>query len=211
MPSGTPPDLDLYAELEVASHASAETIGAAYRSLARRHHPDTGHHSSSSDERMRRLNVAFEWLGDASSRRLYDASRRQAPQSPPRAPKRKVPPPQPPPRLEYPSAGRIWFGKSVDLETLALSGRTGTFPPNHTVALLAHLSRPSRGETVYFALDFGFPATWPGGMLAAGSTLCAHVLPAAEMSIARGKVTVCVMDMGGNALATGTLTVDSNE
>jgi len=75
MPTGPIPDFDLYAELEVSPLASPETIGAAYRSLARRYHPDAHSASPISDERMRRLNVAYKWLADTASRQLYDESR----------------------------------------------------------------------------------------------------------------------------------------
>jgi len=89
-----------------------------------------------------------------------------------------------------------------------LPKRSSVFPPNHQVALIAHLSRPSRGEIVYFAIDFGFPATWPGARIPAGADLYAAVLPAAEMAMGSGDVTVTVKDLGGNDLATGTLRIE---
>ena len=65
------PPFDLYRELEVDPTASSETIGAAYRSLARRFHPDAG---APLDARMRRLNLAHEWLMDPVRRARYDAA-----------------------------------------------------------------------------------------------------------------------------------------
>lgn len=71
------PNFDLYGELEVASTASTETIEAAWRSLVKRHHPDvgSGRGASASDERIRRLNVAHDWLTDPERRARYDAER----------------------------------------------------------------------------------------------------------------------------------------
>ena len=65
------PPFDLYIELEVDPGATTETIEAAWRSLVRRHHPDAG----SSDERIKRLNLARDWLTDPERRRRYDADR----------------------------------------------------------------------------------------------------------------------------------------
>lgn len=61
---------------------------------------------------------------------------------------------------------------------------------------------------MYFAIDFGFPATWPGARIPAGADLYAAVLPAAEMAMGSGDVTVTVKDLGGNDLATGTLRIE---
>ncbi len=63
------PDFDLYAELEVHPGASPETIDAAWRSLVKRHHPDV---TAGPDERIRRLNVAHDWLSDPGRRARYD-------------------------------------------------------------------------------------------------------------------------------------------
>ena len=66
------PRYDLYAELEISRQASADEIEAAYRLLVKRHHPDV---SGSADEaRIKRLNLAREWLTDPDRRRRYDAS-----------------------------------------------------------------------------------------------------------------------------------------
>ncbi len=65
------PDFDLYAELEVSELASIETIQAAYRSLQLRNHPDRA--GAAAGERAVRLNIARDWLTDASRRAQYDA------------------------------------------------------------------------------------------------------------------------------------------
>jgi curved DNA-binding protein CbpA len=76
------PDFDLYSELEVAPTASTETIEAAYRSLARRNHPDVLSDRAGDPERMVRLNIAHEWLADPITRSLYDRDRRSTTRHP---------------------------------------------------------------------------------------------------------------------------------
>jgi len=69
------PRFDLYAELEVSPTASVEVIEAAFRSLVKRHHPDVaaaGGGASGDGDRIKRLNLAREWLTDAERRGRYD-------------------------------------------------------------------------------------------------------------------------------------------
>jgi S-DNA-T family DNA segregation ATPase FtsK/SpoIIIE len=70
------PDFDLYRELEVHEAASVETIEAAWRSLAKRNHPDTAPDRAAAAVRMARLNVARDWLTAPELRARYDAARR---------------------------------------------------------------------------------------------------------------------------------------
>jgi curved DNA-binding protein CbpA len=65
---------DLYEVLQVRRGAEPEVIRAAYRALARKHHPDFG----GSPERMAAINEAWAILGDPAQREAYDA-RPQAP------------------------------------------------------------------------------------------------------------------------------------
>ncbi|MEA2673739.1 MAG: molecular chaperone DnaJ, partial [Chloroflexota bacterium] len=74
------PDFDLYAELEVSRHASVEVIEAAYRVLAKRHHPDVS--QPDDDGRIKRLNLAHNWLVDPDRRRRYDNATQPAPSRP---------------------------------------------------------------------------------------------------------------------------------
>ena len=69
---------DLYKVLQVDPSANPLVIQAAYRALAQIHHPDV---SGDADE-MKRLNAAWEVLGDARKRRQYDIERagRHSPQ-----------------------------------------------------------------------------------------------------------------------------------
>ena len=73
----TIPTIDLYRELEVDPAASAETIDAAWKSLLKRHHPDVTSDAGAAHERVKRLNLAHEWLSDPERRALYDRSRRR--------------------------------------------------------------------------------------------------------------------------------------
>jgi curved DNA-binding protein CbpA len=61
--------IDLYEILQVDQHAEIDVIRAAYRTLARRYHPDFG----GSTRQMASLNEAWSVLGDAARRVAYDA------------------------------------------------------------------------------------------------------------------------------------------
>lgn len=65
-----------YEILEVAEGASQETITAAYRSLCKKYHPDTNGGLQEATQRLKRINEAYETLGDASKRRRYDEALR---------------------------------------------------------------------------------------------------------------------------------------
>jgi hypothetical protein len=71
---------DYYRELGVRRDATAEEIDRAYRSAARKRHPDGG----GSEEEMKSLNEAHDVLSDAETRRVYDKERQ--PVRPPNAP-----------------------------------------------------------------------------------------------------------------------------
>jgi hypothetical protein len=66
------PSLDLYRELEVDPSATPETIEAAWRSLVKRHHPDVARDRVAAVEKIKRLNLAHEWLADRRLREMYD-------------------------------------------------------------------------------------------------------------------------------------------
>ena len=62
-----------YATLGVRPDATAAEIREAYRSLARRHHPD---HESGAAATMAQINEAYRVLGEPARRAVYDASLR---------------------------------------------------------------------------------------------------------------------------------------
>jgi hypothetical protein len=72
----TIPTIDLYRELEVDPSAAPETIEAAWKSLMKRHHPDVSSETGAVLGRVKRLNLAHEWLTDPPRRAMYDRSRR---------------------------------------------------------------------------------------------------------------------------------------
>jgi curved DNA-binding protein CbpA len=61
---------DPYEVLGIAPSETRDTIRAAYRSLARRHHPDQGGDA----HRMTALNAAWDILKDPDRRAAYDAT-----------------------------------------------------------------------------------------------------------------------------------------
>jgi len=94
---------DLYAVLEVRPSATSAEIRAAFRRLARAHHPDLG---AASAARMIALNRAYAVLSDPEKRRRYDAQRQTAaaPSAPPpvrRSAPAEVAPEEPPWRLDF--------------------------------------------------------------------------------------------------------------
>src|SRR5690349_931532 len=83
MTRGPIPRFDLYEELEVSRSASAEVIDAAYRVLVKHYHPDVNGNGSGGNgngsrsngvdaERIKRLNVAHDWLSSPTRRARYD-------------------------------------------------------------------------------------------------------------------------------------------
>ena len=88
-------DVNLYAVLGVSPDASPDEIRGAYRRAARASHPDLHPGDASAAERFKRVQVAYEVLGDPVRRAQYDAP--PAPAA--AAPSTKVPPPAPEPPI----------------------------------------------------------------------------------------------------------------
>jgi curved DNA-binding protein len=62
---------DLYSILGVAKTADEDTIKKAYRKLAMKHHPDKSP-GKASEAKFKEINQAYDVLGDAKKRALYD-------------------------------------------------------------------------------------------------------------------------------------------
>lgn len=76
---------DFYDLLGVSSGAEPEVISAAYRALAKKHHPDVNRGPGAQD-RLAALNEAYEILRDPAARRAYDAAIRRGPATGPSSP-----------------------------------------------------------------------------------------------------------------------------
>ncbi|RKI38220.1 J domain-containing protein, partial [Corallococcus sp. AB049A] len=63
---------DYYQILGVPRTASADELKKAFRKLARQHHPDVNPGDKGAEEKFKRINTAFEVLGDPKKRALYD-------------------------------------------------------------------------------------------------------------------------------------------
>jgi DnaJ-class molecular chaperone len=63
---------DYYATLGVSRGASAEEIKKAYRTLARKHHPDLNPNDPKAKEKFQQVQTAFDVLSDPKKRELYD-------------------------------------------------------------------------------------------------------------------------------------------
>lgn len=62
----------LYDILGVAKGASADEIRKAYRTLARKHHPDVNPGDAKAEDTFKKVSAAYDVLGDADKRKAYD-------------------------------------------------------------------------------------------------------------------------------------------
>ena len=63
---------DYYAILGVSRTATEKEIKAAYRRLARQHHPDVNPGNKAAEARFKEINAAYEVLSDPDKRKKYD-------------------------------------------------------------------------------------------------------------------------------------------
>jgi molecular chaperone DnaJ len=66
------PAVDYYAALGVAKDASADDVKKAYRKLAKQYHPDSTGGDKVKESRFKDISNAYDVLGDAKKRKLYD-------------------------------------------------------------------------------------------------------------------------------------------
>lgn len=108
---------------------------------------------------------------------------------------------------DLPPSGTAWFGASFDPQTFVLSGRTSTVRLGQPIAVVGHLTRPSRDETLGFAIDLaGVQLSEPGERVSAGHDLVGVSIPGVEVFEA-GTLTVRIIDASGTTLAWGAITV----
>lgn len=65
---------DPYSVLGVSRQASADEIKAAFRRLAREHHPDRNPNDAAAERRFREVNEAYQVLSDPNRRARFDAT-----------------------------------------------------------------------------------------------------------------------------------------
>jgi curved DNA-binding protein CbpA len=75
-------EIDQYAVLGVVRTASQEEVRGAYRQAARSSHPDLHPNDASAAERFKRVQQAYEVLGDPVRRAAYDAATAPRPPEP---------------------------------------------------------------------------------------------------------------------------------
>ena len=68
-------DKDFYKILGVKKDASADEIKKAYRTLARKHHPDKNPDNAAAEARFKEVSEAYDVLSDPTSRKEYDEAR----------------------------------------------------------------------------------------------------------------------------------------
>lgn len=66
------PSVDYYKALGVAAEASADDIKRAYRKLAKQYHPDSTGGDKAKEARFKDVQNAYDVLGDANRKQLYD-------------------------------------------------------------------------------------------------------------------------------------------
>lgn len=71
-------DPDHYAVLGIPRDADEQAVRGAYRRLARQWHPDANPFEAEAADRFRRIQEAYDVLGDPEQRKAYDATGRAA-------------------------------------------------------------------------------------------------------------------------------------
>ena len=148
---------DPYTVLQVIPEAEPEVIQAAYRALARKHHPDVG----GSELQMAMLNAAWETLRDQGERARYDLDRKtaaaaQTTKAEPCGADQRTPVPTPSPR---PMSARARSGTVLDFGRYAgfSLGELAVQDRNY----LEWLARTSMGRRLQHEIEVLLTASLP--------------------------------------------------
>jgi len=107
------------------------------------------------------------------------------------------------PLENLPPVGTIWFGASFDATTFAITGQSTTFAQGDKLVMVAHFTRvvPS-GQGFNFVVD-----RTPIKAVTATADTDVYGLALTSALLPLGTHAFEVDDAGGNALASGTLTI----
>lgn len=72
-------DTDYYKVIGVKSTATQKEITSAYRTLARKYHPDANPDDPAAEEQFKKISAAYDVIGDEDRRKQYDQVRRMGP------------------------------------------------------------------------------------------------------------------------------------
>ncbi len=151
---------DYYAILGLKPAASADDIKRAYRSLARKYHPDLNK-AAGAEERFKQVSEAYEALRDPEKRAAYDEAARRWKAGPPPAGPHREPPPgwdagfefsggfggEGPGEPAYSSFFESLFGRGSAAGTGARGGRRGAQGSDHHAKVLVDLADAYTGAT----------------------------------------------------------------
>ena len=65
-------EIDYYEILEISKNSDSETIKKAFRKLALKYHPDRNQGDKEAEENFKKVNEAYQVLGDEEKRAIYD-------------------------------------------------------------------------------------------------------------------------------------------
>ena len=65
-------EIDYYEILEISKNSDSETIKKAFRKLALKYHPDRNQGDKDAEEKFKKVNEAYQVLGDEEKRAIYD-------------------------------------------------------------------------------------------------------------------------------------------
>ncbi len=145
---------DPYEILGVQKTDSANAIRAAYRKLAKKHHPDLNPGNAEAEERFKEISAAYELLSDADKRARYDHGEIDAAGN-------EVPPQRPFYRDYADAAGQHHYRAQTgfdaeDLEDILAQAFAGRGAGGHAGGARGGAHFTARGTDAHYTLTVGF-------------------------------------------------------